>query len=183
MLSCKAKYAEMSSQSRNCYPWMMKKLKVLWPIGQPQIYRQEACGAFERTFYDVRVLHPNAPSYMSKSISQLYGIHEKEKMRKYNSRVITIERGSFTPLVYTAFGGWGPQAKRYHIRLTQLISKKRNEEYCYVMNHIRLKVRFALLRSVLVAVRGERGKRMPPAHPIRSTSFNMVPEAMHYESF
>ena len=138
---------------------------------------------FERTFYDVRVMHPNCPSYITKPMSKLYDMHEKEKIKKYNSRVITVERGTFTPLVYTTFGGWGPQARRYHKRLAEMISKRKNEEYHYVINHIRLKVRFALLRSVLIAIRGERGKRSKPAQPIGATSFNMVPEAMQYESF
>ena len=103
-------------------------------------------------------------------------------MRKYNSRVITVEGGSFTPLVYSTFGGWAPQAVKYHKRLAQKIAHKRNEDYRCVMNHIRLRVRFALLRSVLVAVRGERGKKHG-SQPLSSVSFNMVPEAMHYECF
>ena len=97
--------------------------------------------------------------------------------------MIAVEKGTFTSLVYSTFGGWGPQAQRYHKRLAELISKRKNEEYHYVINHIRLKVRFALLRSVLIAIRGERGRRSKPAQPIGATSFNMVPEAMQYESF
>ena len=149
----------------------------------PDISSRGLWSSFERTFYDVRVLHPNAPSYMSTPMSKLYDNHEKEKIKKYNSRVITVERGTFTPLVYTTFGGWGPQAQRYHKRLAQLISKKRNEDYHHVINHIRVRVRFALLRSVLIAIRGERGRGSKPAQPIGATSFNMVPETMHYECF
>ena len=114
-------------------------------------------------------------------MAKLYDDHEQEKIKKYNSRVITVEKGTFTPLVYSTFGG--SQAQRYHKRLAELISKRKNEEYHYVINHIRLKVRFALLRSVLIAIRGERGRRSKPAQPIGATSFNMVPEAMQYESF
>ena len=104
-------------------------------------------------------------------------------MRKYNSRVLTVEKGSFTPLVYTTFGGWAPQATKYHKRLAELISRKRNEEYHQVIAHIRTRVRFSLLRSVLVAVRGERGKRQQTSKPLSDVSFNMIPEAMEYESF
>ena len=148
----------------------------------PDISSRGIWSTFERTFFDVRVLHPNAPSYQSTSLTSLYANHEKEKMRKYNSRVLTVEKGSFTPLVYTTFGGWAPQAVRYHKRLAELIAKKKNEEYHQVINHIRTRIRFSLLRSVLVAVRGERGKRQPPSQPISSVSFNMIPEATSYES-
>ena len=104
-------------------------------------------------------------------------------MRKYNSRVITVEKGTFTPLVYSTFGGCGPQAKQYHKRLAELISRKRNEEYHQVINHIRVKIRFSLLRSVLIALRGERGKKAFSSQPLSSTSFNLVPTTMHYECF
>ena len=118
-------------------------------------------GTFQRTFFDVRVLHPNCPSYLGKSITTLYQNHEHAKMVTYNSRIITVERGTFTPLVYSTFGGCGPQAKRYHKRLAELISQKRNEDYHYVVSHIRTRLRFSLLRSALIALRGERGNTVP----------------------
>ena len=132
----------------------------------PDISSRGVWSTFERTFYDVRVFHPNAVSYRNQSLSSLYSTHEREKMAKYNSRVFTVERGSFTPLVYSNFGGWAPQAVRYHKRLAELISRKQNEDYHQVINHIRTRVRFSLLRSVLVAVRGERGKRQPASQHI-----------------
>ena len=147
----------------------------------PDISSRGLWSNFERTFYDVRVMHPNAPSYQATSISTLYKNHENEKIKKYNSRIITVEKGTFTPLVYSTFGGCGPQAKRYHKRLAEIISRKRNEDYHHVINYIRRKIRFSLLRSVLIAVRGERGRKPHLTKPMASTSFNMVPEAMTYE--
>ena len=148
----------------------------------PDISSRGIWSTFERTFFDVRVLHPNAPSYQSTSISSLYNNHEKEKMRKYASRILTVEKGSFTPLIYTTFGGWSPQTTAYHKRLASLIAKKRNEDYHHVINNIRTRVRFSLLKSVLVAIRGERGRKQETTLPLSSVSFNMVPDAMHYES-
>ena len=148
----------------------------------PDISSRGLWSTFERTFYDVRVLHPNAPSYQETDLAVLYQRHEQEKMRKYNTRVMTVERGSFTPLIYTTFGGWGPQATRYHKRLSEKLATKRNEEYHHVLNHMRIKLRFSILRSTLIAVRGERGKRMT-SRPFASTSFNLIPEASSYESF
>ena len=149
----------------------------------PDISSRGLWSTFERTFFDVRVLHPNAPSYQTTSIDQLYKNHEQEKMRKYNARVITVERGSFTPLIYTTFGGWGRQATRYHKRLAEKIAAKRNEKYSHVLSHMRAKIRFSLLRSVLVAVRGERGKKTSQPKPLSATNFNLVPSASSYECF
>ena len=39
-----------------------------------------------------------------------------------------------------------------------MISNRKNENYNDVINHIRTRIRFSILKSVLVAVRGERGK-------------------------
>lgn len=147
----------------------------------PDVSSRGLWSTFERTFFDVRVLHPNAPSYQATPIASLYKRHEDEKKRKYNSRIITVEKGTFTPLVYSTFGGCGLEAKRYHKRLAELISRKRNEEYHHVINHIRVKMRFALLRSVLVALRGERGRRTPASKSLAPAGFNMIPEQMHYE--
>ena len=119
----------------------------------------------------------------STEIDKLYKFHEQEKMGKYNSRVISVERGSFTPRVYSTFGGWGPQATRYHKRLAEKIASKRNESYSHVLNHMRARVRFSLLRSVLVSLRGERGRKQPSAKPLSSVSFNLVPGVRDYESF
>ena len=149
----------------------------------PDVSSRGLWGPFERTFFDVRVLHPNAPSYISTNTSTLYANHEKEKMRKYNSRIITVEKATFTPLVYSTFGGCGPQAAAYHKRLAQLISTKRNEAYHHVINNIRTRIRFCLLRSVLVSLRGERGKKQRNAIPLQSVAFNLVPDAMSYECF
>ena len=128
-------------------------------------------------------MHPDAPSYKSTEIKALYRSHEQEKCRKYNSRVIAVERGSFSPLIYSTFGGWGPQATRYHKRLAEKLSEKQHESYNDVLSHMRTRIRFSLLRSVLVAVRGERGKKQHAAKPLSSTSFNLVPQARDYESF
>ena len=118
----------------------------------PDISSRGLWSTFERTFFDVRVLHPNAPSYRSSDLTSLYRNHEQEKMRKYNSRIITVERGSFSPLVYTTFGGMGPQATRYHKCLAGLIAMKRDEDYTHVISHMRTRIRFSVLRSVLIAI-------------------------------
>ena len=71
-------------------------------------------GSYERTFLDVRIVHPNAPSYADKSMDKIFEKHEKEKKRDYNERVIQVEKGLFTPIVMSTFGGMGVKAKKFH---------------------------------------------------------------------
>ena len=110
---------------------------------------------------------------MNKPIEQVYSMHEDEKKRAYNERVLQIEKGTFTPIVGSTFGGMGKEASRHHKRIATLIALKRNENYSDVINYIRTRVRFSLLRSILTAVRGVRGK-VRPAAPIDTVSFNLI---------
>ena len=48
-------------------------------------------------FFDARVCHPNADSYKSLTTEQIYKLHENGKKRLYSSRVLEVERGTFTP--------------------------------------------------------------------------------------
>ena len=131
-------------------------------------------GSYERSFLDVRIIHPNAPTYMDKQIEKVYEIHEKEKKRMYNERVIQVEKGSFTPIVMSTFGGMGVEAKKYHKRIATLISEKRGERYSDVINFLRTRMRFSILRSVLTAVRGVRGRSKIETTPISALSFNLI---------
>ena len=135
----------------------------------------------ERTFLDVRILHPNSPSYKGKTIEKLYEQHEKEKKRAYNQRIIQVEKATFTPLVFTTSGGMAPECTKYHKKVAQLVSAKTNEEYSKVMNHIRTRLRFTVLKSTLIAIRGVRGKQQKSAKTISELSFNTIPEMPSYE--
>ena len=138
--------------------------------------------SMERTFLDIRVMHPNSPSYMDTTPDQLYSQHEREKKRMYNDRILQVEKGSFSPLIFTTTGGMGPECTKYHKRVAELLSNKRGESYADVMNFIRTRIRFALLRSTLIAVRGERGKRRRGVgEALSDLSLNLVPEQNSYE--
>ena len=53
-------------------------------------------------------------------------------------------------------GGSGPSCTKVIKRLAAKISDKKGEQYAHVMGFIRTRLRFSLLRSVLIAVRGVR---------------------------
>ena len=54
----------------------------------------------DRAFTDVRVLHPQAPSNSDKTLYQMYRSHEMQKKRKYNWRVLQVDKASFTALIF-----------------------------------------------------------------------------------
>ena len=121
-------------------------------------------------------------SYLDKTPEQIYLQHEREKKRKYNDRVLQVEKGSFSPLIFSTSGGMGPEATKYHKRIAELIATKKGEVYADVMNHVRTKIRFSLLKSTLIAVRGERGTRKRRVDTMMSDlSLNLTPTQVSYE--
>ena len=110
-------------------------------------------------FFDLRVCHPNADSHKELSPTQIYKLHEDEKKRKYASRIIEVENGIFTPLVFTTTGGMSQECQRYHSKLAELISSKKQEDYATTITWIRTRVSFAILRTSLVCLRGTRSRR------------------------
>ena len=142
-------------------------------------------GTFERTFFDVRVTHSGANSNCKMPLQQLLKRNENEKKRKYSSRVINTEKSSFVPLVYSAAGSTAEESNKHHKRVAQLIADKRKESYADIISFIRTKVRFALLKSVLMAVRGIRGRRthnINTCTPIADIPFGLIPTEQIYES-
>ena len=55
----------------------------------------------ERAFFDFRVSHPGAPNNsVYETPAETYAAYEKQKMTKYDRRVIQIEKGTFAPLCF-----------------------------------------------------------------------------------
>ena len=95
-----------------------------------------------------------------------------------------MEKASFIPLVYSTHGGMAGKATSFHKRLAKLISEKKQERYSDVMNCMRTKLCFTMLRSVLISVRGTKGKSVRRTEtPLPYVSYNLIPEMRSYESY
>ena len=103
-------------------------------------------------------MSPNAGSYRDLTPKQIYKKLENEKKRQYAERVSKIEQGLFTPLVFTTKGGMA-ECVKYHGRLAELIANKKGESCSSAISWIRAKVTFAIVRSVILSLRGSRSRR------------------------
>ena len=56
------------------------------------------------------------------------------------------------------------------------LSEVKNDKYEDIIYHLRVRLRFAILRSTLMAVRGQGGKKLKGVDGIEETSFNLIPE-------
>ena len=114
---------------------------------------------WQEAFFDIRVFHHSASSYLHTPIATVYKQHEDKKRREYGSRVREIEHGCFTPLVFSTAGGIGREGTVFFKRLASLISDERKEPYSLVLGWIRQRISFPLLRSALFCLRGSRHLR------------------------
>ena len=86
-----------------------------------------------------------------------------------------METGTFTPIVMSMSGGVDIEADRHHKRIASLIAEKRRESYVDFLNCIIARLRFCLLKSILIAIGGVRGKRMKEnTTPISPLLFNFI---------
>ena len=92
----------------------------------------------QSAFFDGRVCHPNADSYKNLNPEQIYKLHENDKKHLYSSRVLEVERGTFTPLVFTTTVGMSND------HLVELLAVKKQESYPSTIAWIRTRVSFAI---------------------------------------
>ena len=85
-------------------------------------------------------------------------------------------------MVYSTTGGTGPDCEAYYKRLALLLASMRRDSYASVLNHIRTKVRFILLNSIVMGIRGVRKKSTKyRTTPTSLLSFELIPEMKSYE--
>ena len=110
----------------------------------------------EEAFFDIRVFNPFASSYCSRPSSTNYLRHEREKCDRYEERVLEVERGAFTPLVFAATGGASQRTTVFLKRLATLLSEKEDQPYSLSMAWLRARLAFSLLRSAVACLRSTR---------------------------
>ena len=118
-------------------------------------------------FFDVRETHVNSKCNHGKETSTIFKEQEEEKKRKYQQRVLDVEMGSFTPLVFGTNGGMGADCNSFLKRLAEKLLEKNGESYHITITWIRTLLSFEILRSVHTCVTGSR----TPLHKIPEGDF------------
>ena len=110
----------------------------------------------QKAFFDVRVFNPFAKSHLNQKLDTAFKSNENEKKRVYNQRVIEIEHGSFSPLVFTPYGGTGREAERFMTEVAQKLAERKNMTYNTIIHWLRSKLSFNLLKSDVSCLRESR---------------------------
>ena len=110
----------------------------------------------QRAFLDIRIFDPMAACYRPLSLDAAHKKNETEKTRKYAERILNVDHGSFTPLIFTTSGGMSPRTQCFYARLAELLAEKKHQPRSYVVAWMRCRLSFSLLRSALLCLRGTR---------------------------
>ena len=119
----------------------------------------EACldvsvrGFWQSAFFDVKVFNPFANSHLNQKVDTAFSSNENENKQHHNQRMIEVEHGSFSSLVFSPYGGNGREAERFLTELAQKLSDKKQIDYSIVIYWLRGKLCFNLLRSAVLCVR------------------------------
>ena len=117
----------------------------------------------QNAYFDIRVTNTNAEAQKHIEPMKILEKHEKEKKRQYNARIMNIEHGTFTPLVFSVCGSLGPECSKFHKHLANKISMKSGEPYEKIFSIIRCRLSFLILRASLMCIRGSRSASRPTA--------------------
>ena len=120
----------------------------------------------EDAYFDVKVFHPYASSYQSRTPTSLFQTHETRKRLEYEERIVNVDhRGSFTPLVFSSTGSAGPMADTFLQRLAGKLSEKDGVSYSSSTAWLRCRFSaFALLRGSILCILGSRSRKRCPTH-------------------
>ena len=105
---------------------------------------------------DIRVFNPLANCYRKNSLAKMHEKNEKEKKIKYAARVIEVEHGSFTPLVFSCFGGMSRECGAFYRHLAEKLAEKLSITTSEATCFIRTKISFSWVKSLVLCIRGSR---------------------------
>ena len=129
----------------------------------------------QKVFCDVRVFNPLTKCHRTKPIAKVHELNEKEKKVKYAARITQVEHGSFTPLVFSCFGGMSRECSFFYKKLAEKVAEKRNLSSSETMCFVRTKINFSLIKSLVLCIRGSRSVRND-AVTVADTDIELVNE-------
>ena len=108
----------------------------------------------QNAFFDVRVTHPKASLLSCWEVRSQLSQAEASKKRQYGRRVIKVDHGSFTLLVFATNGQCGRECSMFLKALATAVAEKHHLPYATVIHQLRARLSFCLLRWQVACLRG-----------------------------
>ena len=123
--------------------------------------------------FDVRITNLDAHSHKKQDPHKLLAKAEQEKKGKYLEACLE-RRQQFTPLVFSADGMAGEEAKAAMKRMASLLSKKLKREYSEMCGYVKARMSLAVVRSNTLLLRGPRDKSGRIKHAVMMDGAGMA---------
>ena len=105
----------------------------------------------------------------------MYIDHENEKKKRhYNKRIIEVEKATFTPLAFSTTGGMGQEAAKCIKKLSTDLARKTNQEYNNCISYVRKRLRFDILKTCIISLRGHRCRFYQKPLAIEDIEMNLI---------
>ena len=126
----------------------------------------------QRAFFDIRVFNANAQSNISRNIEETFSHHEREKARQHSARIVNVEHGSFTLIIFSTHGEYSLLTSRFLYQLAKLISQKRNICFSESKFWLNSKLSNLVARLTILCIRGSSEISPPNTEDISLTVSN-----------
>ena len=80
----------------------------------------------QNAFFDVRITNTNLESQRQLTSEKIFTKHEREKKIQYNDRIMDVEHGTFTPLVFSVNGEMAKECLKFHKFVAEKTANKSN---------------------------------------------------------
>ena len=68
-----------------------------------------------------------------------------------------------------------PGCQKFFISVATMIAEKKGQKYQHVVTYVRTKLRFSMLKSTLIAIRGYKGRVINKEVSLDELNFNTIP--------
>ena len=94
----------------------------------------------------------------------------KRKKAQLKQSCTSNRHETFTPLVFSCYGGMAYECNAFYKRLASLLAEKKNQQITVVTSWLRTKLSFSILRLMLLCIRGSRGHKTAYKNAVESIS-------------
>ena len=143
-------------------------------LARPDVSARGVWTRGSRAFFDVMVFNPLAQTYRDQTLKAAHKSAENKKKRKYRERIEQVEHGTFTPLVFSCFGGMSVECFKFYNHISDKLSEKRNISVSLARSWVRTKLCFSLLRTANLCIRGSKTPKPEMYADLASTNITVA---------
>ena len=99
----------------------------------------------QTTFCDIRVFNPLARWHLHHSLQAVHKKNENKKKQECNQRILQVEHGLFTSLVFSCFGRMSSECSCFFLHAAERLANRRKEPKCKISAWIKARLNLTVI--------------------------------------